>query len=71
MIHCFGSIGFCSNMQQLKHIKIEFELNELNWTERKRERGREMCEYTEKSVMLRACAGEGPSCECSGMTGRD
>lgn len=30
-----------------------------------------MCESAEKSVMLGACAGEGLSCECSGMTGRD
>lgn len=30
-----------------------------------------MCEYTEKSVMLRSCAGEGPGSECRGMTGRD
>lgn len=53
IIHRFDSIGFCSDMQQLKHIKIEFELNELNWTEWKRERRKEAerCVSTLRSLL--------------------
>lgn len=39
---------------------MELKFNELNWTEWKGERGREMAEHTEKSVTLRGLCRGGP-----------